>query len=611
MSANARCPDAAAWGRFLVGLVPEEEAAALEIHLAGCPSCLTDIGQSQADDDAVLNSCRSLRRQADSAPDLAQLEVLVARLQELVRLPSRIGRYRVIRLLGQGGMGKVYLAEDAELQRQVAVKVPRLSGAQDERERTQFLQEARAAAAVRHPHVCPIHDVGIDQDTHYLVMAHIQGESLAERLKRVGAFADQRLAARLALQIAEGLAAVHARGIIHRDLKPGNILLDESGQALLTDFGLARPTFRNETSTSPDMVAGTPAYMAPEQVCVELGEPSPRTDVYSLGVVLYEMLTGRLPFQGTKAQVLVQLAVQSPQSLEQWRGDVDPALKAIVGRALARRPAERFASAEELGEALRAWLDGGAPISPKSSSPARSRRRLLAGVLFLVLVVGLLATFFRQPGQSRLTPLPTSSAESPVVGFRGWIDVTLWDDANPERRGLKLADAGALPIKEHDAIRIDARLNRPGYLYVIWIDSDGRAEPVYPWKPGKWPERPAEEVPSQTLSLPTASGAGWPMGAGTPGMETLLLLVRATPLPRDTDLAKLLKDLPQQNRQNARAAVWFENGNVVSGKTERERAPRFFDERQIDDPVLRTQQLLKTTLAPLCDYSRAVCFSRQ
>src|SRR6516165_5282812 len=182
-------------------------------------------------------------------------------------IPSQIGRYRILGRLGAGGMGTVYKAQDPQLNRIVALKLPRFDGPTQGRAlRVQrFQREARAAAGIRHPHVCPIYDVGEHEGQPYVVLAYIEGESLATRLARQGRYQDPRQAVDLIRQLLEALGAIHGHGIIHRDLKPSNILLDEAGRAILTDFGLARPTDESEGLTSEGVVLGTPAYMAPEQ----------------------------------------------------------------------------------------------------------------------------------------------------------------------------------------------------------------------------------------------------------------------------------------------------------------------------------------------------------
>jgi serine/threonine protein kinase len=213
-------------------------------------------------------------------------------------LPEQIGRYRILERLGTGGMGTVYKAHDPQLERVVALKLPRFDGPQRDRaSRVQrFQREARAAAQVWHPHVCPIYDVGEHEGQPFVVMAYVEGQSLAERLAGKGRYEDVNEAVALLRQVLDDLDAVHARSIIHRDLKPSNIMIDAAGRAVLTDFGLARPESDTEHLTSDGVIVGTPAYMAPEQAAGESERIGPWTDLYSLGVVFYQMLTGRLPY---------------------------------------------------------------------------------------------------------------------------------------------------------------------------------------------------------------------------------------------------------------------------------------------------------------------------
>ena len=215
-------------------------------------------------------------------------------------LPDKIGRYDILGRLGAGGMGTVYKAHDPHLSRTVALKIPRIDTVSHDRAKRleRFQREARSAAQVYHPHVCPIYDVGIHDGQPFVVMAYVEGQSLAERLAQQGRFDDVGEAVTLIRQLLDALAAVHEHGIIHRDLKPSNVLLDSGGRAVLTDFGLARLEQESERLTSDGVVVGTPAYMAPEQAGGQPERTGPWTDLYSVGIVFFEMLTGQLPFTG-------------------------------------------------------------------------------------------------------------------------------------------------------------------------------------------------------------------------------------------------------------------------------------------------------------------------
>lgn len=303
-------------------------------------------------------------------------------------LPARIGRYEIRRLLGRGGMGAVYLAHDPELDRPVALKVPRLAGP-DAEER--FLREARAAAAVTHPNLCPVYDVGRADGVPYLTMAYLAGPTLTEVLRQEGALAPAR-AAGLAAGVARGMAEAHRHGIVHRDLKPGNILLDGRGEPVVTDFGLALraqpPRAEGDTGatlhhdprlTQSGMLVGTPAYMAPEQARGALDRIGPASDVYALGAILFELLTGRLPFPSVPLGEMVRQLEQTPAPLPSaLRRGIGPGLDAICRRALAKLPAERFASMDAFAQAL----------APYAAPGGRGRRWAAAAVALLLALAG-------------------------------------------------------------------------------------------------------------------------------------------------------------------------------------------------------------------------------
>jgi serine/threonine protein kinase len=271
----------------------------------------------------------------------------------------RVGRYEIVDRLGAGGMGVVYRARDAELERDVAIKfLPPHFADGDARRR--FLREARAASVLDHPAICTIHEIGTTEtDDPYLVMAFYQGETLERRLRR-GALPVAE-AVGIAIQVGDGLAFAHARGVIHRDVKPANVMLTPEGRAKILDFGLA---LRDEGTrlTRTGTTAGTPAYMAPERL---LGEDSDAScDLWSLGIVFYEMLTGRLPFgapsQGALLQAILSADVPPPSTL---RPALPHAFDAAVAAALGRRPAQRSSIAEWV-ERLRSL-----PAAPNAAPP--------------------------------------------------------------------------------------------------------------------------------------------------------------------------------------------------------------------------------------------------
>jgi len=265
--------------------------------------------------------------------------------------PSRFGRYRVVGQLGQGAMGIVYRAIDPELGRTVAVKTIALSGSEQEQEvhQARFRQEARAAGGVSHPSIVTIYDVGREGDLAFIAMECVEGRELRE-LIREGAIAPAR-ALEIAALVAEGLAYAHERGVIHRDVKPGNIMVLPDGRVKIMDFGIARLQ-ESELKTQSGVLLGSPQYMSPEQVAGHALDG--RADVFSLGVVLYEMLTGTKPFDASDLTQLLFWVVNLPHKPPSERNASLPAvIDYIVARALKKYAAERYATAGEFAADLR------------------------------------------------------------------------------------------------------------------------------------------------------------------------------------------------------------------------------------------------------------------
>jgi formylglycine-generating enzyme required for sulfatase activity/tRNA A-37 threonylcarbamoyl transferase component Bud32 len=268
---------------------------------------------------------------------------------------GRLGGYRLLRVLGHGGMGLVFEAEDVLLRRRVALKVMLPEVAKQPQARERFLREARAAATLSHDHIISIYHVGEDNGVPFLVMPLLKGESLERRLRHEGRLPIAEVL-RLGAEMAEGLAAAHARGLIHRDVKPANVWLETpGGRVKLLDFGLARLGTAVDRLTRTGGVLGTPMYMAPEQTS---GQAEPGSDVFGLGVVLYELLAGQRPFDGPDLiAILGRILSSEPAPLRQLRPEVPPELAALVRRMLARTPRQRPTMAE-VSSALRALRPG-------------------------------------------------------------------------------------------------------------------------------------------------------------------------------------------------------------------------------------------------------------
>jgi serine/threonine protein kinase len=264
---------------------------------------------------------------------------------------GRLGPYRVLKVLGHGGMGVVYLAEDPQLNRPIALKVMLPAMASSPASQQRFLREARAAAMIEHDHVITIYQVGEDRGVPYLAMPLLKGESLDDRLRREGQLPPATVI-RLGREIAEGLAAAHERGLIHRDIKPSNIWLEgDRGRVKILDFGLARGTNDNVQLTQTGAILGTPAFMAPEQAS---GLPvDARSDLFSLGCVLYRMCAGRLPFQGKDTiSTLIAVTTEEPPALASLNPALPPQLDRLIKLLLEKDPNKRPASARAVAKAL-------------------------------------------------------------------------------------------------------------------------------------------------------------------------------------------------------------------------------------------------------------------
>ena len=269
-------------------------------------------------------------------------------------VPTVISHYRILRRLGAGGMGEVYLAEDSLLGRKVAIKVLPARSMADEKARSRLIREARTAARLDHPNICAIHEVGEDQSLSFIVMQHVEGETLAERMGRHQLELNEALD--VAVQVADALVEAHALGIIHRDLKPSNVMLTARGQAKVMDFGLAKLVLNTATDTeaSTDLmitdsetVVGTAPYMSPEQVRGDAIDT--RSDLFSFGALLYEAVSGRKPFAAeSRAATFSAVLTREPLPLVRFSPQAPEELERIVAKALAKDREQRYQSAKDL-----------------------------------------------------------------------------------------------------------------------------------------------------------------------------------------------------------------------------------------------------------------------
>lgn len=286
-------------------------------------------------------------------------------------------RYRILSPIGSGGMAEVWLAEDLELSRHVALKVLHGHFAGDPQFIDRFRREAESAAALQHNNIVPIFDRGQVDDTYYIAMAWIRGRTLRELINQ-GLTVDQSVD--IVRQILEGAGFAHAHGVVHRDFKPLNVIVEDSGKAVVTDFGIARAGAPDLTEAG--MVVGTAAYLSPEQA--EGLDVGPRSDLYSIGVILYECLTGRVPFEGdTPVAIALKQISEQPIPPSHLNPEVSPALDAVVMKALQREPSMRFRDSDEFIAALDAAM-----LDPTGGSPAPERKKwpMIVGAIALALL---------------------------------------------------------------------------------------------------------------------------------------------------------------------------------------------------------------------------------
>ena len=427
-------------------------------------------GERSAFLDEACASDQTLRREVESLLNYAEpakgfieepaIEVaarLMSKDQASLFIGQQIGSYRIVSMLGAGGMGEVYLAEDATLDRKVAIKFLSVGSQTDEQSRGRLIREAQAAAKLDHPNVCAIHEVGQHERHSFIVMQYVEGETLAARIKRGPLKLNESVD--FAAQIAAALSEAHSHGIIHRDIKPQNIMLTRRSQVKVLDFGLAKleagelglqPEAQTQTLlTQPGVIPGTVPYMSPEQL---RGEPlDARTDLFSLGAVLYEMVTGRRTFGAeSQAESITAILEHEPPLLPGFAGAPEE-LQRIVSKCLEKDRAHRYQSAQELAIDLRKVLPGIDPDNvatrslagrPRSRSTQRARRRWLfvAGALLLIAVtVAVLLILTPARAVDSLAVLPFAVEDTdPNLDYLG--------EGIPERIINKLAELQGLKV---------------------------------------------------------------------------------------------------------------------------------------------------------------------
>jgi serine/threonine protein kinase/Flp pilus assembly protein TadD len=347
-----------------------------------CPNCQNKV----TDDSRFCSMCGSSIHSSDEI-DLSQTRTILSSMEALAPGTIISEKYKIIEILGRGGMGIVYKAEDIKLKRAIALKFLSVGLTQNSEARERFIQEAQAASALDHPNICNIHEIGETENGQmFIAMAFYEGETLKDRINR-GPL-EFKEALEISSQISQGLAKAHEKGIVHRDIKPVNIIISKDGMAKILDFGIAKLTGATRiTKTKATM--GTTAYMSPEQARgdnVDL-----RTDVWSLGVVLYEMISGQLPFSGESEQAIVHnILNKEPKPIKDLPASIPSEFRQIIQKALSKNQEKRYSSAEELFQALHDLnlkLISGTRLITKGMTFRKPRSRILIGSAALVFVL--------------------------------------------------------------------------------------------------------------------------------------------------------------------------------------------------------------------------------
>ena len=470
-----KCPLPAIWGKLVAGKIPREREFELEEHLGSCSDCrarLEDVAGLKeiafAKNSAAMapaetaSQSQGLRRamaQLDSANsaipnDAGISEQVSGLLQDLTHDPQlppsnregfigKLGSIEIRREIGRGGMGVVYEGLDLRLNRNVAVKVMYTHRGQNELVHQRFIREAQSAAALVHENIVTVYSIDESGGTTFLVLQYVDGQSLADRLAREPNQPAKEVA-RLGMLVARGLTAAHARGLIHRDVKPSNILIEsESDLVFVTDFGLAKSAFDNSL-TSPGCLAGTPAYMSPEQAN---GKPlDVRSDLFSLGVVLYQMAVGQLPFSGDSPYVVLdQVRRTNPAPLRTVDPSLPESLCTVIHRLLQNRPEDRPSSAQFVAHQLECIFDGRQPplgneSAVNSVSPPINRIFTWRSAIAILFAATLIGTVLWKVW---LSPLPYSSspAKSTWDGLQTATETPIKIVSRPNQTFLNVTEA--------------------------------------------------------------------------------------------------------------------------------------------------------------------------
>ncbi len=557
---------------------------------------------------------------------------------------SKIGKYTIVRELGKGGMGVVYEVKEPRSDRKLALKIMLSKWMEDAKLVKRFEKEIRAQANLTDDHIVPIHDIDEHEECLFFTMPLLEGENLATYLKKNAPLKTHDLL-KISREIALGLQKAHENKLVHRDIKPGNLWLDyhNNQRIKILDFGLVKHYHHKdenpenneeiENQTVAGTFVGTPSYMSPEQA--NGSEIDARSDLYSLGVVMYEMATGQVPFQNNKLMALLHSIgydeAKPPRELNQ---EIPENLNELILQLLKKKPDDRPQSAQEVIQRLQQLekpvespslnISSVSIVSPVSKQPnpeskqpnlKKSRSRVWIFTLIGCLLLGSLFLIFPLNHSPSTKSKELTEKSKELTELTGTIDVRFWKQNRNEPGKFTeyaLNHPLLLPLHNTDRFHISIKTNRPAYAYLFWVGSDSQVTPVYPWEFGKWDSRDfSKEKKIEQLEYPEDIASVDELQGDDSGMETILLILRDEPIPQDEPVANWFKTLPKQDKITKDSYPQrFVNFQPLStnGETKRSAGGKTI---KIMDPIDELQSKLKEVLAKKNIYCTTFSFPRE